>query len=289
MKFDVVHVHYPLPWMFYIGLLKMVAPWRLVLTFHGNDAHDLSLLSWIARGLVGLMIRTTDSTAAVSRSLLAKLKRTYPRVSIDGVVIPTGFPEAWSNGQSGTDDLREPGVPAQYILTVGQLIHRKGIDVVIRALALASSRGLSVDLVVVGEGPERGALAALAAYLHVEDHIHLLGSRAHESTRRLFGQCAFFVLGSRAEGLPLVVVETMASGKPVVATAVNGVPDLVEHGRSGLLVESEDATGFGEAIELLARDPVLCGRMGAYARRRVAREYSWRSMAQRYARCSRVM
>ena len=118
-------------------------------------------------------------------------------------------------------------------------------------------------LVVAGDGPLRALVP------------DALGFVSHDELERLYDRAAVVVLPSYREGLPLCVLEAMAHGRPVVATAVGGIPQLVEDGRTGLLVEPGDAEALRSALERLLSDPELRRRMGRAARARVQRMCSW--------------
>jgi glycosyltransferase involved in cell wall biosynthesis len=116
---------------------------------------------------------------------------------------------------------------------VGRLVPWKQIDRLIEALSECDEAGL----VIVGDGPERGRLENLAQRNQVADRVYFAGQRNKEETFALMAACDLFVLNSSYEGFPHVVVEAMAVGLPVIATAVGGTPELVNDGENGLLVE----------------------------------------------------
>jgi glycosyltransferase involved in cell wall biosynthesis len=115
------------------------------------------------------------------------------------------------------------------VVTVGRLISLKQIDLLIEAV----SRLDDVGLVVVGNGPERERLEELARRLGVAERVHFAGV---SSKQALLSACDLFVLNSTHEGFPYVVLEAMSLGLPVVATAVGGIPEVVQHGQNGLLI-----------------------------------------------------
>jgi glycosyltransferase involved in cell wall biosynthesis len=126
---------------------------------------------------------------------------------------------------------------------------------------MAATAGMK--LVVAGDGPLRNLVP------------EALGFVPHEELGELYDRAALVVCPSYREGLPLCVLEAMAHGKPVVASAVGGIPELVEDGVTGLLVEPGDVAGLRAAIERLLADPALRRRLGRGARARVAERCSW--------------
>jgi glycosyltransferase involved in cell wall biosynthesis len=278
-QIDVVAVQYPLPWTFYFGLLRPGGSWRLVVTFHGNDAHDLAGWSWLDRRLVGVLVRRADVVTAVSATLLDKVRRVVQVPEERARVIPNGAPLDRIRAASGKGGI----LPDGCALGVGHLIHRKGFDTLIRAVAVAVSRGRRIPLVIAGDGPERGRLEDLARKFGVADLVRFVGAQKPEEVLNLLGECGFFVLGSREEGLPLVVAEAMASGRAVVATAVDGVPEIVLDGETGLLVPVDDPDAMATAMIRVHEDSGLRDAFGAKGLRRAAAEYNWNVVSRRYA------
>lgn len=162
-----------------------------------------------------------------------------------------------------------------FLLTVARLHVQKGLDVLLRAAALLPR---PFRWVVAGEGREHAALATLARELGVDDVVRLAGF--HANALGLIKACDAFVLPSRWEGLPIVLLEAMAAGRPVVATSVGGNTDLVVDGETGLLVPPDDAPALAAAIERLLADPALRSRLAAEGQRRVRERYTVDRMVQ---------
>ena len=160
-------------------------------------------------------------------------------------------------------------------LTTARLDPQKGLDLLLRAAR-------SVDgarFVIAGSGPERGRLEAEAAELGLGDRVVFLGQR--DDVPALLAASDGFVLPSRFEGTSLALLEAMALGKPVIASAVPGTDEVVIDGESGLLVRPGDADGLAAALRRIAGAPELRARLGTAARRRVEGEFSAASTAER--------
>ncbi len=166
------------------------------------------------------------------------------------------------------------GVP--FLLTVARLHAQKGLDVLLQAASLLRKRPFR--WVVAGEGRERDALLSEARRLHVDDVVRLPGFRA--DAIGLMKACDVFVLPSRWEGLPIVLLEAMAAGRPVIATRVGGNTDLVVDGETGLLVPPEDPAALAAAIERLLADPALSARIAARGQAMVRERYSVERMVR---------
>jgi glycosyltransferase involved in cell wall biosynthesis len=278
-RIDVVSVHYPLPWAAYFGVLRRVSRWRLVVTYHGNDAHDLPEWQPSERLLIKLLLRSADRVTAVSSKLLQKVSGVLRLPGLPAVAVSNGAP------LDVIDEINVPArvrVPPRYIVTVGHLIKRKGIDILLSALTRLRDRGEVIPLVIVGDGSERASLEELARRGGLGAEVHFVGDQRHDQALALMKGSAFFVLASRAEGLPLVIVEAMACRKAVVATAVDGVPELVTENGTGLLVPPEDPEALAAAIGRLYADGELRERLATTAYQRAVAEFSWKAIADRY-------
>jgi glycosyltransferase involved in cell wall biosynthesis len=216
---------------------------------------------------------------AVSVKLLEKVRSALRDPELPGVMVPNAAPfEAIQENAAAP----RASVPQRYIVTVGHTIYRKGVDVLLRALGTLRSRGLRVPLVVVGDGPDRADFERLAIELGVAEDVHFVGTQPHDQAIALIKASLFFVLASRAEGLPLVIAEAMACRKTVVATAVDGVPEIVLDGDTGLLVPSEDSDALAVAIGRLWTDDDYRHRLTAQAYERARTQFSWNVVADRY-------
>jgi glycosyltransferase involved in cell wall biosynthesis len=161
---------------------------------------------------------------------------------------------------------------------VSRLDPLKGIDVLLRAMPLLGD----CDAIVVGDGPEQARLEALAASLNVTSRVHWAGYRP--DVPGVLPALDIFVQPSRYEGLPTTILEAMAAGLSVVATAVGGTPEVVVDGVTGLLVPPRDPTALAHAIAVLLRDPNLRRTMGRAGRERVAQHFSVECMVEQTER-----
>lgn len=163
---------------------------------------------------------------------------------------------------------------------VGRLAPEKGIDLFARAAVLVREQMPGVRFVVFGEGPERAALEGLIRELGLKGEFVLAGRR--DDMAVAFTEMDVMVSASRQEGLPIALLEGMASGRAIVATAVGEVPAVLEGGRTGLLVEAGDVEGLAAATVLLLKDPGRRRGMGAAARDEVRTRFSADAMTARY-------
>lgn len=152
------------------------------------------------------------------------------------------------------------GAPLR-LLNVGRLVPEKGQDLLLHALARLRQQGLQLHLDMVGGGELEQALKALAVELNLGDCVSFHGVQPEQVVRQLHQRADVFVLPSRAEGLPVACIEAMAMGTVSIASRITGIPELIEHGVSGLLVEAGDVLDLAAAIALLQADPVMAQRL----------------------------
>ncbi len=198
--------------------------------------------------------------------LLKRVRSWYARQA-DKVIVPSQYLARWVahwgvpegrivviyNAVEPINGLKPLPIPLKTpvkAITVGRLVPWKQIDKLLEALFHVPELGL----VVVGDGPERSRLGVLAKRLGVSEKVYFAGSRSKLETLRLMAACDFFVLNSTYEGLPHVVLEAMALGLPVAATAVGGTPEVVKDGETGILVPPE-GDGLIKALRRLVEDP----------------------------------
>ncbi len=168
----------------------------------------------------------------------------------------------------GRDPDRAPGAPAEFLF-VGRLARVKGLSVLLDALERMGD--VPLRLTIVGDGPDRALLERRAAPLG--DRVRFLGYRRQDEVAEMLDETDVFVLPSFAEGVPVVLMEALAAGRPVVATQVAGVSELVEDGVSGFLVPPGDIETLSDRIERLATSPELRARMTGAGRARVVERY----------------
>jgi glycosyltransferase involved in cell wall biosynthesis len=162
-----------------------------------------------------------------------------------------------------------------------RLSPEKGLPHLLRATALLRDRGVDVDLLLVGDGPQRRALEHLAAELRIDGRVRFAGEAAHDAIPGLLQQMDVFALPSTWEGFGVSAVEASAMELPVVASNVHGVPDVVVHNRTGVLVPPANPQALAAAIERLASDAGLRRSLGHAGRAFVERHYRWQDNAGR--------
>jgi colanic acid/amylovoran biosynthesis glycosyltransferase len=165
------------------------------------------------------------------------------------------------------------GRPPYALLGVGGLDRIKGFDYLVRSTAELRQRGIPVELELVGDGPEACRLRRLAERLSIGPHVRFRGWLNEEGVRAAMMAATLLVLPSRGDAFPTVLKEAMALGTPVIASAVNGIPELLDEGRCGVLTPPGEVAALTAAIQALLSDSALWQRYAAAGRRRVEQDF----------------
>lgn len=246
---------------------------------HGSDLHK-------NRTMLDRKIAASAFALTVSRFNLevmhtacdehTRRKTRILRCGID----PSVFTPAQKNGTLGP--LR--------IICVASLEEVKGHKHLIEACRILRERGVDFICDLIGEGPRRAELAAQITAANLERHVIMHGSMKRDDVVRMLKAADVKVLASvptaegKREGVPVVLMEAMACGLPVISSRLSGIPELVEHERTGVLLPPGEAEGLAGAIERLQNDPALRRRLGEAGREKVLREYDLKANVQELLR-----
>jgi glycosyltransferase involved in cell wall biosynthesis/aminoglycoside phosphotransferase (APT) family kinase protein len=239
-------------------------PWSV--TVH---AHDI----FVSRVLLREKLAEARFVRAISRFNQDYLERLYPELEGRVRVIHVGIDPAVYR--------RLPPPPAGLpkILCVASLRPYKGHSVLLEACRLLRERGVAFRCELVGDGPLRPELEHRIAELGLQDLVKLAGALPQNEVARRLGQSSVFVLPSvvapdgQMEGIPVALMEAMAAGRPVVASDLSGIPELVQDGVSGFLTRPGDAEGIAAALKRLIDEPGLGRELGERGREKVEREF----------------
>ena len=270
---DVVHAHgYKADIYVYLALRGSSTP--IVSTCHNWIKH-----SWLvsAYGAVDrLALRNYSAVVAVSEDVKRILLES--RVDLNKIyLIRNGIDvESFLNV---TPSLREDR-DTTMIGWVGRLSHEKGPDIFIRAAAQVLRECPDLVFILVGDGPLKADLEALANEIGISANVRFMGRR--EDMAAVYASIDLLVCSSRQEGLPMAILEGMASGVPWIATAVGDVPTLIKDGHNGLLVPIGDIEGLASGVLRLATNPDIRKQFGLAARQTVKDDFSTQRMTREY-------
>lgn len=171
--------------------------------------------------------------------------------------------------------------------TIGRLTPVKGIPYLLKAAKMLLRQGANVKVLIVGDGSIKPDLMTQTRDFGIGEHVVFLGHR--EDTKELVQAMDIFVLPSLSEGIPMALLEAMAASRPVVASRVGGVPEIIDDGVEGFLVEPMDVNGLTEKCLGVIQSPDMAQKMGEMARARVERDFSAENMAHRVAALYRAL
>ncbi len=258
-----LHVHFGNAGATVGVLTKRLNRCHLSLTIHGPDEFDD-----VPGQHLALKMKEADAVICISQFARSQLMRISDsdhwhkmqvcRLGVD----PAQFP---FNARGGGDVVQ--------LLCVGRLTPAKCQVLLVQACARLRDAGLAFHLKMVGAGPDRERIEREVALHQLQSHVTMTGALNQEEVKQAFAQADVFVLPSLAEGIPVVLMEAMCSGVPCVSTTVNGIPELIEHGVTGLLATPGDVVSLSEQLERLLRNPQLRQTLAETARQKVTTSF----------------
>jgi glycosyltransferase involved in cell wall biosynthesis len=270
-QFDLVHAHiYASIAAAAIATLETDVP--LVITEHTEASWQDWRARWVSRWVYRRAARIIAVSTPIRRRLIER-DDVHPDLItiVPNAVASASEPHADAPLQT---ELRERPL----VGVVARLQPEKGVASFLKAAARVAPQFPEAHFVVAGDGPIRQELVALTEDLDLGSRVHFLGFRSNASA--LMRSLDVLVAPSLTEGSPLVTLEAMAAGVPVVASAVGGIPDQIRHDKDGLLVPPGDTDALGNALLALLRDPPRARRLGEAGRRRVASRFSHATMVR---------
>ena len=278
--FDIIHVHWPMPLALWGWAAQAACGAPVVTTFYGVELRWVKRSLPFLKGFVRWAARRSARIVAISSHTAEELREFTDRVV---EVIPYG--SAVAPRPLGQRARAEDG-PFE-VLFVGRLVQRKGVSVLIDAMARIHAR-VPVHLSIVGAGPERSRLEAQVGRLALEREVEFWGQVPASRLLEAYSKANVFVLPAvedargDTEGLGVVLLEAMSHGVPVVGSRIGGIVDIVIQDETGLLVPPADADALASAIRALAENPALAERLGQGGRRHVGQHFSWETVTKKW-------
>ncbi len=159
------------------------------------------------------------------------------------------------------------------ILSVGRLVPEKGHSFLIEACNVLKENGFQFHCIIIGEGPDRQKLERLIYKYKLDNFIELKGPVFHEKIKDYYNLADIFVLSSVTEGIPVVLMESMSKEIPVIASRITGIPELIEHGKNGILIPPKDIKQLADAISLLIKNDDLRREIGKKGREKILKDF----------------
>jgi glycosyltransferase involved in cell wall biosynthesis len=278
---DVVHTHTAKAGAIGRVAALLARPWRrpvVVHTFHGHVLRGYfgGMGTLLFRAIETVLARATDRLVAVSPEVRDELVALRVAPARKFSVVRLGIElEPRVRFEGDPDEVRRRhGIPAEKFVVgwFGRMTAVKRTDDLLTMLAGLRERRIDALLLLVGDGDDRERLEQRAHDLGLARSCLFVGYQ--EDVAPWYAICDTVVLTSASEGTPVTIIEALAAGRPVVATKVGGVPDVVDDGETGFLVRPRDTHALAERLEILARDPERRAAMGAAGRERVLERYA---------------
>jgi glycosyltransferase involved in cell wall biosynthesis len=271
-RFDLVHTHiYASVVAAAIATLGSDVP--LVITEHTEASWQNWRARWVSRWVYRRVARIIAVSTPIRRRLIER-DNVHPDLIaiVPNAVVSASEPHADAQLPA---ELRERSL----VGVVARLQPEKGVANFLKAAARIAPQFPGAHFVVAGDGPLRQQLADLTEDLGLKSRVHFLGFRSDASALMRF--LDVLVVPSLSEGSPLVTLEAMAAGVPVVASAVGGIPDQIRHDKEGLLVPPDDTKTLGDALLALLHDPARARQLGQAGHRRTTSQFSHAAMVRR--------
>jgi glycosyltransferase involved in cell wall biosynthesis len=256
---------------------------------HGHFAHGATTVTWLASNITGIPFSFTGHAKDIYQATLnpagllarkmreakfvatctganhAHLCRVEPNASVH--LMYHGLNADFSRLLVDGVNRRFPERPR--VVSVGRMVPKKGFDVLLRATSILVERGVELDVVIAGEsGSHEKELRQLVGDLSLTNVVSFVGTQTQEELFELYATSTVFSLACRVvddgdrDGIPNVMMEAMSTGLPVVSTNVSGIPELVENGVNGILVDPESPDALADALLRVMKDPSLAERLG---------------------------
>ncbi len=275
---DIVHVHYPIAQCYpVVGVSALPHSWKLIVTVHNSDIRVSPFEAPAIRVWQHRLFGRADALTAVSQSLLDDASELYDNFRPKARVIHNGVGPQWFQLPL------QPDGKADYVLFVGRLHPVKGVDILLAAWKAISFQFPKTELWIAGDGSERQNLEVLASSLDISSDVRFLGPKTADELPRLYRDARTVVLPSRREGLPISLLEAGACGAICIGTRTPGIPEIIEDGVTGYLVQTESpeelARALARSLQLSSEES---SQMRHAARARIARDFSEGQMIKNY-------
>ena len=292
-KFDVIHAHWLLPNGFISAVVNILLKIPFVITLHGSDIF-VSKQNFIFKNMAKWTLKHAAMVTSVPPVFLPELAALgvpeHKRCMIPNGVTPSVFS---APSQKKITEMRETlSIPdsCPVVFALGRIVLKKGFDVLIQALCQVQKKVQNVTVIIGGDGSDLPRLKTLATELGVSDFVQFPGTINRADVPIYFYLSDLFVLPAvfdpkgNVDGCPIVILEAMACGKPVVSTDVSGIPIVVKDGETGILVGEKNVNDLANAIITLLKNPKKREQLGKAGQLRIQQELTWTKTIEQFIR-----
>jgi teichuronic acid biosynthesis glycosyltransferase TuaC len=281
---DLIHAHAPLPCGHAAMLLNRELGIPYLASVHGLDAFSTVQVGGRAgewcRRISQRVYRVSRRVICISEHVREQVLEGTGGGCRTSVVYNGVDPKLFSPGS-------DPLVDSPTVLSVGNLIPIKGHELLLRAVAALAAESPALQCEIIGEGPERPRLQALAGTLGIADRVSFCGRQSRKQVAAALRRCTVFALPSRYEGLGCVYLEAMSAGKPVIGCRGQGIAEIIQHGSNGFLVGPDNEKELTLALAMLLHDETRRRNLGAAARDTILERLTLAHQAESLARIYR--
>ena len=283
-KINLIHAHWVLPSGWLAAFLKKKFNIPLIITIHGSDLFPLK--NPLFKKLQQFAFNRADIITVNSQATQLEVLSRFPALKSKVHLIPMGVDTSHFKP-------RVIKKPSQYsnskiILFVGRLSDQKGVQYLIQALPDILQKEPTTKLLIIGEGPFKQQLENIAFELNVSSAIHFHGALSSEELAYYYNIADLFVLpalstSTGTEALGLSLLEAMSSGCPVIGTNIGGIPNIIDHKKTGLLVDQQDVLGLTQAALEILLHRAKAKQLGKHASAFVKKNYSWSNVVKKFS------
>ena len=281
-----VNPHYPTTSILTFVILRKLGGFqgRLLLSLHGLDFTGIEASKGIQRLIWRIILRNSDAIVACSQSLANRISNKFPDLLPLLKVVHNGFdPLAFEAERDQTALLPAELQGAEFILNIGTYEHKKGQDVLLQAFYLISEKFPHLKLVLIGRnGPVLDSLQKTVADFGLQERIIFIKDLPHAKIAPFFESAKLFVLPSRAESLPVVILEAGAFRLPVIASRVDGLPEILNSPDLGIMVEPDDVSALAAALDRALSDPEWASSLSRRLQAHIKSNFTWNKAADNY-------
>ena len=289
--FDVIHAHWLLPNGFIGAIVSKLCKIPVVITLHGSDIF-VSKLNPVFKAIAKWTLKHTAMVTSVTPTFLPELAALgvpeEKRCLIPNGVDPEVFPPPTRKQLVELQNKLSIPEGQRVIFALGRIVLKKGFDTLIRAVPYVREKCLQTTVIIGGDGSDLARLKALAVEQGVSDIIRFTGTINRLEVPTYFYLCDLFVLPAivdpkgNMDGCPIVILEAMACGKPVVSSEISGIPIIVQNGKTGLLVEEKNPETLAAAIVSLLKNPAKREQFGRAGQQRIRHELTWSKTIEQF-------
>lgn len=284
-KIDLIHCHWIVPQGFFCAIFKRILGLPLIISAHAGDVFALN--NYLIKLCGQFAISESDFCTANSEATQKALKTIYDKKDIE--IIPMGVDLKDYSTEKYDPSLKEKhGIHGAFLLAVGRFVEKKGFKFLIDAMPMVLNKNPDAKLHIIGFGPEEKRLKTYVTEKNLENSVLFPGKKSACELSKYFATADILIGPSivakngDTEGLGVVFLEAFASKTAVIASNVGGIPDIVVHGKTGLLVEQKNPQDIFEKINCLLSDITLKNSLVAEGYTFVKRNFSWDIVQEKF-------